>query len=121
MSESSDIAVSGRLTAHETRTDTTSVITLVGEIDDDTGDLLRQALAAPREAGLHHIVADLGEVTFMDSTGINIFLTAHQSAHADGGWLRLAGAGVGVVRMLRIVGVDSVISLHPDVPAALND
>ncbi|MFD6425629.1 STAS domain-containing protein [Streptomyces sp. NPDC060198] len=119
MSENSDIARAGRLTACETRANGISVITLTGEIDDHTGILLTQALAAPREAGLHRIVADLGAVTFMDSTGINIFLAAHQTAHADGGWLRLAAAGDGVLRMLRIVGVDSVIGLHQDVPAAL--
>ncbi|MFJ8827472.1 STAS domain-containing protein [Streptomyces sp. NPDC102467] len=38
----------------------------------------------------------------MDSSGLNILLTAYRQATDAGGWLRLAGANAGVLRVLRI-------------------
>lgn len=48
---------------------------LAGEIDRDTGQTLHQALDASGTPRLR-IVVDLSRVTFMDSTGIHIFIDA---------------------------------------------
>ena len=63
---------------------------------------------------------DLAAVTFMDSSGINIFLAAHRALSEAGGWLRLAAAGESVLRTLQIVGIDEIINCHPTLPDALN-
>ena len=55
-----------------------------------TGQTLRQTLDA-LVTSPQRLVLDLRHVTFMDSTGINILIAAHQSATDAGGWLRLAG------------------------------
>ncbi|GAB1331568.1 STAS domain-containing protein [Streptomyces sennicomposti] len=93
------------------------VVTLAGEIDHHTGDTLRHALDATD--GATRIVADLGQVTFMDSSGINILLTAHHTAATAGGWLRLAAPTPNVLRTLQIVGIDEVIDCHPTLTSAL--
>lgn len=77
----------GQLTVVHTLTDGIRVVSLAGEIDHHTGDALRAALDAsggpePR------IIVDLAQVTFMDSSGINIFITAHRTLGEAGGWLR---------------------------------
>ncbi|MEU2228483.1 STAS domain-containing protein [Streptomyces sp. NPDC018347] len=94
------------------------VVTLAGEIDHHTGDTLRQALDA---TGVRRprIVVDLGQVTFMDSSGINILIAAHRALTEAGGWLRLAAPGESVKRILTLVGVDSVIDCHDTLSAAL--
>ncbi|MEU0859446.1 STAS domain-containing protein [Streptomyces griseofuscus] len=110
----------GQLTVVHTLTDGIRVVSLAGEIDHHTGDTLRSALDAsggpePR------IIVDLAQVTFMDSSGINIFITAHRTLGEAGGWLRLAAVGDAVMRTLHIVGVDAVIDCRETLHQALCD
>ncbi|MEW1873342.1 STAS domain-containing protein [Streptomyces caelestis] len=95
------------------------VLTLAGEIDHDTGETLRQALDLS-VTGQPRIVADLRQVTFMDSSGINILLTAHHAATEAGGRLRLAAPTPAVLRTLQIVGIDQIIDCHPTLQDALD-
>ncbi|WP_433920632.1 STAS domain-containing protein [Streptomyces canus] len=97
------------------------VVTVEGEIDHNVKDVLSEALmsedgtvAPPR------IVADLSGVTFMDSSGINVFVAAYQQVDGAQGWLRIAGAQAPVLRVLALVGVDALIPCHPTVEQALN-
>ncbi|MFJ8782237.1 MULTISPECIES: STAS domain-containing protein [unclassified Streptomyces] len=108
----------GPLSVVSTATDGIRVLTLAGEIDHDTGPTLREALGAsgiPRP----RIVVDLSRVTFMDSTGINIFLAAHRSLTDAGGWIRLAAPTEAVLRTLQIVGVDTIIDCRETLRQAL--
>ncbi|WP_069767134.1 STAS domain-containing protein [Streptomyces sp. LUP30] len=97
------------------------VVTVQGEIDHDIKDALSQALL-PQDAAAAppRIVADFRGVTFMDSTGINVLVAAHQHASDAQGWLRLAGVQEPVLQVLRIVGLDTLIDLHPTVEQALD-
>ncbi|MEV7128413.1 STAS domain-containing protein [Streptomyces sp. NPDC093260] len=90
------------------------VVTLAGEIDHHTGDTLRHALDATD--GTSRIVADLGQVTFMDSSGTNILLTAHRDTASAGGWLRLAAPTPTVLRTLQLVGIDESSNATPRSP-----
>ncbi|MFH8805420.1 STAS domain-containing protein [Streptomyces sp. NPDC017936] len=101
-----------------TATDGIRVLTVAGEIDHHTGDQLHRALdtsgtARPR------IVVNMRQVTFMDSTGINILITAHQAVTEADGWLRLAAPTDSVQRVLQLVGVDQLIKCHPTLREAL--
>ncbi|MEV6962773.1 STAS domain-containing protein [Streptomyces sp. NPDC051207] len=108
----------GGLSVVATTTDGIRVLTLAGEIDHHTGDQLRQALdvtgvSRPR------IVIDMRQVTFMDSSGINILINAYQDVTAACGWLRLAAPTDSVLRVLQLVGVDDIIDCHPTLREAL--
>ncbi|MFE5893864.1 STAS domain-containing protein [Streptomyces sp. NPDC056468] len=95
------------------------VVTVTGEIDQQTSQPLQQALdATPPAPSL--VVVDMSSVSFMDSTGINIFIAAHRSLAADGGGLRLAALTDPVLRTVRLVGVDTFIDCHLTVEQALN-
>ncbi|MFJ9909808.1 STAS domain-containing protein [Streptomyces sp. NPDC101152] len=108
---------SGRLSVVSTTTDDgIRVLTLTGEIDHDTGPILRQALSTSDTL----VVLDLSQVTFMDSTGINILIAAHHALAQAGGWLRLATPTGTVLRTLQIVGVDSVIDCRDTLRQALS-
>lgn len=91
-----------------------------GEIDHDVKDVLSQALLFENGIAPLRIVADLSGVTFMDSSGINVFVAAYQRASDAQGWLRIAGAQDSVVRLLHMVGIDEIISCHSTVEQALN-
>ncbi|MFE6200299.1 STAS domain-containing protein [Streptomyces sp. NPDC057838] len=95
------------------------VVTLRGEIDHDVQDVLRGALLGEDGTGPARIVADLSGVTFMDSSGINVFVAAHQQVSGEDGWVRIAGAQQSVLRVLQLVGVDTLIPCHPTTEQAL--
>jgi anti-anti-sigma factor len=110
-----------RFSVEHSQVDGVRVVTVRGEIDHDVTDAFGQALQAGRETGRPHVVADLSGVTFMDSSGINVLVAAHQQLTDAGGWLRIAAAQEPVLRILRIVGLDAVIPCHPTVEQALTD
>ncbi|MEU1852869.1 STAS domain-containing protein [Streptomyces sp. NPDC019990] len=95
------------------------VVSLRGEIDHDVQDVLSRALLGEGAAAPPRIVADLSEVTFMDSSGINVFVAAYQQVSDVDGWVRIAGAQESVLRVLRLVGVDTLIPCHPTTEQAL--
>ncbi|MFJ4356123.1 STAS domain-containing protein [Streptomyces massasporeus] len=108
-----------RLLAEHRLVDGVRVVTLRGEIDHDEKDQLSTALLGEGETAPARIVADLSEVTFLDSSGINIFVAAYQQVSSIGGWVRIAGAGESVLRVLQLVGVDTIIACHPTAEQAL--
>ncbi|MGV9993601.1 STAS domain-containing protein [Streptomyces sp. NPDC003374] len=119
MAETEGAAVPERLLITRTTTDDgTHVVTLAGEIDLDGSARLREALLSG-VAGGPGTVVDLGAVTFMDSSGINALITAHQATQEAGTRLCLAAPQDAVLRVLQLVGVDSLIPCYPTLEAAL--
>ncbi|MFF4185338.1 STAS domain-containing protein [Streptomyces sp. NPDC001691] len=113
------IESAGRLSAVVSDTNGVRVVTLTGEIDHDTGGVLGGALD-PAGAPTVRMVVDLRQVTFMDSSGINILIAAHNALTERGGWLRLASPSEIVARILHIVGVDSLIDTRETLEEALH-
>ncbi|MET9933480.1 MULTISPECIES: STAS domain-containing protein [unclassified Streptomyces] len=110
-----------RLSAAHHTVDSIRVVTLRGEIDHTTRDVVENALLGQddttRPPG---VVADLEGVSFMDSSGLNVFISAHRQISEAGGWLRIAAAQEAVQRVLCLVGVDTVIDCHPTLTQALD-
>ncbi|MFG2266567.1 STAS domain-containing protein [Streptomyces sp. NPDC048720] len=112
-------AQAGHLTVATTTTDGIRILTLSGEIDHHTGDTLRQALDTP-DTPRPRFVADMQQVTFMDSSGINILIHAHNTLSEAGGWLRLADTSESVMRTLSLVGIDTLIDCRETLHQALS-
>ena len=109
-----------RLRTVRTVVDGVRVVTVHGEIDHEGKDVLSQALmSADGTPAPQRIVADLSGVTFMDSTGVNVFVTVYQHVSAADGWLRIAGAQESILRVLEIVGIDALIPCLPTTEDAL--
>ncbi|RKT09453.1 anti-anti-sigma factor [Streptomyces sp. 1114.5] len=95
------------------------IVTVAGELDHDTADGLREALARPAVDGLERILIDLRDLRFCDSTGLNLLLRARLAAETAGLRLELAGLRPAVARLFAITGADSVLRIHPDLETAL--
>jgi anti-anti-sigma factor len=108
-----------RLSATCSERDGIRIVALRGELDHDVQDVAGQALLAGDGHPPVRTVVDLSGVTFMDSSGINVLVTAHQQAAGSQGWLRIAAAQDSVLRVLQIVGLDHVIDCHPTLEQAL--
>ncbi|MFJ8134373.1 STAS domain-containing protein [Streptomyces sp. NPDC096013] len=108
------------LTVHHSTLDGIRIVALRGELDHAARDFAEEALKPPA-GDTPRTVADLTELTFMDSSGINALIAAHRAAMDAQGWLRVAGAQPSVLRVLRIVGVDALISCVPTVREAVEE
>lgn len=108
-----------RLYTEQRPVDDGVVLTVTGEIDLNTNAVLADALSRAADVALLG-VADLGAVTFLDSTGISTLLRAHRDLVGQGGKLALADAQPPVLRVLELTGVDTVIPLYPTISQALH-
>ncbi|MFI5477179.1 STAS domain-containing protein [Streptomyces cacaoi] len=111
----------GRFSVVHRMVDGVRVVTVQGEIDHDVKDVFSNALlSGDGGAQPSRIVVDLSGVTFMDSSGINVFILAHHAISRTDGWLRIAAARKSVLHVLQLVGTDALItdrrSSPPDLP-----
>ncbi|MFJ4782604.1 STAS domain-containing protein [Streptomyces sp. NPDC088794] len=95
------------------------VIALSGELDHTVRDHMTKVLSPPTDAEPSRTVADFTRVTFMDSSGVNALIAAHRAVQDAQGWLRIAGPQPQVLRVIQLVGIDTVIACYPTLRQAL--
>jgi len=76
-----------------------------GEIDLASVDELKARLAELRERGSDRVILDLGEVTFMDSTGLRLVLGWDEEARRDGIDFALMPGQPVVQRLFEVTGL----------------
>ena len=94
------------------------VLSLRGEFDLAWAGVLRDELAGPAGSG-EHIVLDLTEVDFLDSTILGAIVGTHRSCLETGGSLSLVGAAQSVARLLSITQIDQVVPSYDSVLEAV--
>ena len=78
------------------------------------------ALAAPHlEGTAPGLVIDLSEVSFITSAGLGRLVSLGQRMDARGAAVALAGGRQSVVKLIRTVGLDSVMPHYPTVTEAV--
>ena len=85
-------------------------IVVHGDIDVAGGPILEAALL--RREGEGVIVIDLGDVYFIDSSGLRSLLGASRRARARGATVVLQRVGPEVLRLLEITGTTSNFSIE---------
>ncbi|MFD0068976.1 STAS domain-containing protein [Streptomyces sp. NPDC059944] len=100
--------------------DGSRVLTLCGEIDADTAPGLREALNIADKETSPRSVLDFSDVTFMDSSGVNVLVAAFHQTRGAGGWIRMAALTEPVQQVIDIVGLDTIIPCYPTLDQALH-
>ncbi|MET7391450.1 STAS domain-containing protein [Streptomyces sp. NPDC005529] len=95
-----------------------NVVRVRGEIDHNSAEQFHQALIAGHDQPSMRTVVDLSGVTFMDSTGLTALIATHRTTRESGGWIRLAAPTEAVLRVIRIVGLDTVIACYASLERA---
>jgi anti-sigma B factor antagonist len=98
----------------------THVVSVSGEIDLFTAPEFKQRVMAPIAAGVDHVIVDLMETTFIDSSSLGVLIGAHRRLKSRGGSLIVACDHEAIVKTFRITGLDGVFQLADSVDAALN-
>jgi stage II sporulation protein AA (anti-sigma F factor antagonist) len=102
--------------------DTVVLVTASGEIDLAGAPILADALAdVLRPPTPRVVLVDLGEVSFLDSSGINALIDAHHQAQTSSAHLRICGANQAVSSPLEIMGMTDYLEIYDNRTAALAD
>ncbi|WP_188193738.1 STAS domain-containing protein [Nonomuraea sp. SYSU D8015] len=95
-----------------------SVIAIGGEVDRTTSAELADyinRIRRPRD----HLVFDLTELSFLDSSGLQVLLASAQHGAADGAGVHLAAVHGMPARLLQITGVGAHLPVYATVEQAI--
>lgn len=94
------------------------VVSVSGEIDIATTDQLSEALGAGLRSGPKGLICDLSGVSFLGAAGLTVLLVARRRAIACHAWFDLVCPQPLPRRVVALVGLGAVISLHDHVAEA---
>ena len=97
----------------------THVVAVAGEIDLFTAPEFKQRVSAPIDEGRTHVIVDLTETTFIDSSSLGVLIGAHRRLKLRGGSLVVVCRDEAIANTFKITGLDGVFTLAPTVEAAL--
>ncbi|MEU1593828.1 STAS domain-containing protein [Streptomyces sp. NPDC005708] len=104
-----------------------AVLQVAGELDLVTSPVLRQRVHDAVADGRHHVVLDLSEVVFCDSSGVGVLIATRRLIRSCQGRLRLILPGpegveaAHVNRVLAALGVRRLFDVYPDATAAIDE
>jgi len=82
----------------------------IGEIDLVSAPLLAAQIKDLWVAGWTDVTADLSGVTFLDSTGVHVLVTARNDAIGRGAGFSVTNGNAAVSQVLRICGVEELLA-----------
>ena len=91
---------------------------LKGEIDVYTAPKLKAELVEIIESGCANIVVDLEGVTFIDSSGLGVLVSALRRAREREGAVRFVCTRENILKIFRITGLDKVFPVFSDLAEA---
>jgi anti-sigma B factor antagonist len=97
-----------------------AVLHITGEIDVYTAPELRQQVIHLVDNGARHIIGDLRDVDFLDSTGLGVLVGSFKRVRVHQGSLRLVTSGGRILELLEITGLSRVFVLHPSILDAIS-
>jgi len=98
--------------------DQTAVVEVHGELDLWSAPQLKRVLCDLLASRHRHLVIDLGQVRFMDSTALGVLVAIDRRVSADQRMV-LAEAGPAVLRLLELSGLAAGIRIFPSREAAI--
>ena len=80
------------------------VVVASGELDLATADHLRATVQQQFQSGFRDVVADLRQLSFIDSSGVRVLWEVHRSAEDEGRRLSVVPGSGEVRRALQLTG-----------------
>jgi anti-anti-sigma factor len=92
------------------------VVSAEGEVDLHTAPQLGELLRSV-ESG--HVILDLTEATFVDSTTLNVLIVSDKRLRAEGREFAIAAGNPTVARLFEITGLDRALDVHQTLAEAI--
>jgi anti-sigma B factor antagonist len=100
------------LTLATREVDGKTIVAVGGEIDVYTAPKLRDKITELVAAGVYDLVVDMGEVEFLDSTGLGVLVGGLKKVRAHDGSMRLICNQERLLKIFRITGLAKVFVIH---------
>jgi len=107
------------LTLTTREADGKTIVAVGGEIDVYTAPKLRDKITELVGAGSYHLVVDMQEVEFLDSTGLGVLVGGLKKVRAHDGSLQLVCNQDRLLKIFRITGLAKVFVIHESADEAL--
>ncbi|MFD2217017.1 anti-sigma factor antagonist [Metabacillus endolithicus] len=88
-----------------------AIVSVAGEIDAYTAPKLREAIIPLAEEPNPNITINLKNVSYMDSTGLGVFVGLLKSVRKNGGQLNLVELSDRLERLFSITGLSDIIDI----------
>lgn len=98
-----------------------SILKVGGEIDVYSAPNLREALINLVNDGKYHIVVDMENVDFLDSTGLGVLVGGLKRVRAHQGSLGLVCDKERILKIFRITGLTKVFAIYSSVDEAVSE
>jgi len=99
------------ITIDKQQRDEEIVVLVAGEIDAYTAPKLREELLALAEEGNKSITVNLQDVSYLDSTGLGVFVGLFKQLKEKGGELKLIQLSDRLKRLFEITGLSKVMNI----------
>lgn len=96
------------------------ILTLKGRLTLGESNLVRERITQLAAAGKHNVVADLGAVEYIDSTGLGILVICFTSLKKQGGALKLVNPNKRNVELLLLTKLHTVFEVFNETQDAVN-
>ncbi|KUP05035.1 metal ABC transporter ATPase [Bacillus coahuilensis p1.1.43] len=90
-------------------------VSISGEIDAYTAPKLRENLDEIAGQEGIYLTIDLSDVTYMDSTGLGVFVGMFKKMNATNGHLKLVGLSERLRRLFEITGLADIMDINSEV------
>ena len=98
-----------------------TVLTVTGDlVIGEPESAFKKTVTRLLEDGRVHLLVDLKEVGFLDSSGLGALVRALTNSQKEGGQTKLVHAGPQVRRLLEMTKLDSVFEIHDDLEEAVS-
>lgn len=101
----------------ESRSDSGTTVSVAGELDMRTTEMLRAHLADLLRGGISELTLDLQALGFMDSTGLRLLIELNHRSRSEGWRLRLiAPTDEAAALVLRMTAMDTALPFEAGGP-----
>jgi len=96
-----------------------AVLQVTGEVDAYTAPVLRERIRELAAKGTVHLIADLGQVDFLDSTGLGVIVGGLKRLREAGGSLALVISTPRILRIFQITGLTKALAVRQSATDAI--
>lgn len=97
------------------------VVRLSGELDHHTADQVRDQVSQEIEKNeVKHLILNLGNLTFMDSSGLGVILGRYKQMKQINGEMIVCSVPPSIERLLNMSGLFKIIRMDPSEEQALH-
>ena len=108
------------MTIHLTNCGSVDIVDLPERLVMANAQEARDAVLNIVEQGHHRLVLNLGEISFIDSSGLSVLVSAMKAVHAEDGAIALLSPTDGVRSLIELTRLHQVFDIYEDRDEAVN-